>query len=82
MPPAQEEPVVERTVTACSRNVVAGDDQASRLVLLQAPVVRAPAQGGVSYSALEGREGVSFPELYMSVMAQLDQQQDFLVKMN
>ena len=77
----EEEPVLAKAVPEGTGNVVASDDQASRPALLLAPVVKAPTHGGASSSVLEGREGVSFPELYAGAIAQFDQQQVFLAKM-
>ena len=80
--PAQEEdPVLAWTVPKGTGDLTVGGGQASRPALLLALAARSPAQGVASSSALEGREGVSFPELYTGVMARLDQQRDFLAKM-
>ena len=70
----EEELIFVETVAEGTGNVVAGDDQTSRPVLLLAPMVRAPTQGGASSSVLEIREGVSFSGLYAGMMAQFDQQ--------
>ena len=80
-PAQEEEPVLAGTVPKGTDNVVGNGDQAPQPALPLVPVRKAPAQGGVSGMVLEGQEGVSFPELYMGMMAQFDQQQSFLVKM-
>ena len=78
-PAQQKESMPSRTMPGSLGDAMVGGSQAPQPAISLVP--KASTQGGPSSSALEGREDVSFHELYAGAIAQFDQWQALLVKM-